>query len=101
MNSDDSNQTVFKTISNFNIPEVETPDEFLDSKPVPTIIFQPIFQPINPSTPVENSNSTSSHTDATPLLSPLSSYAPDVPSPITDDQLEHDLDYFFSHQQQI
>ena len=57
MDSDDSKQTVFNTISNFINSEVETPDEFVDS-----------------------SNET------------------DVPSPITDDQLEFDLDEYMAHQ---
>ena len=36
-----------------------------------------------------------------PNLSPLSSHAPDAPSPMTDDQLEHDLDDFLKNQQQF
>ena len=60
----------------------------------------PSFQPIT-LTPVGISLSSSPHTDATPIIPPLSSNAPDVPSPITDDQLEHDLDGFFTHQHQI
>ena len=99
--SDDSNHVIFNTISNFNNSELEQPDEFLDSELSPTNIYQATFQPINPPTPVENSTFTSSKTDATPILSPLSSNVPDVPSPIIDEQLKHDLDDFITHQQQI
>ena len=34
-------------------------------------------------------------------LSPLSSHAPDAPSPMTNDQLEHDLDDILNNQQQF
>ena len=61
---------------------------------------EPLFQQITPATPVENSNPTSSHTDATPH-SHLSNDAPDVSIPITDDQLEHDLDNLIASQQQL
>ena len=92
---------LFLTFSTCIKSEVEKPDEFLDSEPSPTNFSQPVFQPITPTTPVENSISTSLLTDVNPILSPLWSNAPDVPSPIKDDQLELDLDNFIIHQQQI
>ena len=48
LDSDDSAQTVFNTISNFNISDFETPDEVFDSEPRPTKFSQPPFQPITP-----------------------------------------------------
>ena len=45
MVSGDSTQTVFKTISNFHYFDIENPDDILDSKPSPTIFYQPPFQP--------------------------------------------------------
>ena len=44
--------------------------------------------------PDEPYPSPSSHTDATSILSPLSSNEPDATSPVTDDQFEHNLDNF-------
>ena len=117
MDSDDSNQTVFNAISNFNNSEVETPDEFFEFEPSPTIFSQPPIQTITPPTepitpptepippptqpitpPVEPSLSPFSHTDATRILYPLSISEPDIPSPIADDQFEHDLDENFTQQ---
>ena len=43
-----------------------------------------------------SSNSSSYYTDAIPILSPLSE---DIPSPINDDQLEHDLAKVIQQQQ--
>ena len=75
---------LFLTLSTFIKSEVDKPDEFLDSETSPTIFSQPVFQPITPTTPVENSISTSLLTDITPILSPLSSNAPsNAPSKMT------------------
>ena len=81
------------------LTETESPDELLDSEPSPTNFSQSHFQPILSPTPVEPSLSLSSHTDGTPTLSSLSSNELGVPSLITDDQLEHSLDEFVTHQQ--
>ena len=48
-----------------------------------------------------SSPSISSHTDATPILSPLFSNAADVPRPINYDQLQHELDDFIKNQKLI
>ena len=102
MDSDDSNQTVFNAISKFIKSEVETPDEILDSEPSPTDFSQPPLQLIIPTTTsVEFSLLPSSHTGAIPIFSSLSSKAPDATSQITDDQVEHNLDEFVIHLQQI
>ena len=78
------------------IPMLELPIKSSNLNPVPTT-FQPIISP----TPVGPSLSPSSHTDATPILSPLSSNEPDIRSPILDDQLELDLEAFINPQRQI
>ena len=78
---------------------METTDEIIDSEHSPTNFPQPLFQPITPPIPDEPYPSTSSYTDATSI--PLSSNEPDAPSPITGDQLEHDLDNFITNQQEI
>ena len=57
--SDNSTQTIFSTISNFNSFDIEITDEWLDSKPSPTNFSQPSFQSIK--TPVRDE----------PYLSPL------------------------------
>ena len=86
MDSDDSNQTVLNTISIFKNSEVETPDEFLDSESNPFYFSQHSFQSITPPIPVEPSFYPFSHTEAAPMLSPLSSNPADAPSPVTDDR---------------
>ena len=88
--SDDSTQTVFNTVSIYNNSDIETPDDFIDSEPSPTIFSQTPFQPITPFIPDEPYLSPFSHTDSTPILSPLPGNEPDAPSPIADDQFEHD-----------
>ena len=80
MDSDDSTQNFFFTISNFNNSVAETPDEILDSELSPTKFSQPPLQPITSTTSVEPSLSPYSRTDATPTVSPLASNEPDVPT---------------------
>ena len=81
---------MFNTNSQFKNSTLDTPDEFLDSEPNPTNFSKTPFQHITPTTPVENSTS-ASHTLTLPLSFPL----------FPDEQLEHDLDNFINHQQQI
>ena len=86
----------------FNISDIETPDEFIDSEPSHTNFSQPLFQPIIPPIPDEPYPSSSSHTnDTLPILSPLSSNEHVASSPTKDIQLEHNLDNFITNQQQI
>ena len=80
-------------------PKLTHPMNFWTPSLVP-FFSESLFQHITPPAPVENSNPTSSHTDATPY-SHLSNDSPDVPSPITDYQLEHDHDNFIASQQQL
>ena len=52
------------------------------------------------STPDEPSPAPSSYTDATPILSPMSSDQPDSPCPVNE-ELENELDNFITLQQQL
>ena len=63
----------------------------------PTYYSQPPFIPITPPVPVLLSTSSSSCTDTTPILSPLSSNIPDTPSPIIDDQLRNTISMISSN----
>ena len=101
MNSDDSIQTVSHTNSTLSNPTGDTSNELLCFEPSPTDVSQSIFQPITPPTPVVRCNSRLSHTVATPILSALYNHVLDVPSPMTDRQLEPDLDDFKKSHQQI
>ena len=80
---------------------MEIPDELLDSKPSPTNFSQPPFQPINSRISNETSPSPSSYTDPTPILSPMSSTHPDAPSPMTDNQLDLELNNFITQQKHL
>ena len=66
MDSSDSIQTVFNTISNYKNSDVETPDEYLDSGPSRTNFSPPHFQPI--ASQLHDETSPSSYTDATPIF---------------------------------
>ena len=101
MDSKASTQTVFNNTSVFNNSDVETPDEFLDSEPGPINFSQPLFSPNLPLPLLNPLFLLFSHIDATPVISPLSSKDSDVPSPITDNQLEHDSEEIINHQQYI
>ena len=65
MDSNDSTQTVFNTISNFNNSGVETPDKFLLSEPSLTNFSQPPYRPIASQLPNKSSLSPSLYTHAT------------------------------------
>ena len=101
LNSDDSIQTLHDTNSTLKHPAIDTPDEFLHSEPSPANFSKPLLKPITTPSPLERSTSSSSHTDATPKVSPLSSHAPDVSSLMTDDHLEKNRDDIIENQQKI
>ena len=63
--------------------------------------FQLPVPPITPRTLFQNSASTSSPIYATPNFSLLLNKSPDLSSPITDDQLQHDSVVFLPHQPQF
>ena len=101
MHSDESIKTVFKTQEFLENTAIDTRDEFVDSQPsFKTNFSKPPFNPIISSVPVIklSSNLGSFYTDATQILSTFSSFHPDTPSPMTDDQLEHDLNHYIQHQ---
>ena len=78
MGSDDSTQTVFNTISNFNKSDVETPLTQNQAQ----LIFCNTFQPINPQ-PMKPLPSPTHTLMLPPILSPMSSDQPNARSPMT------------------
>ena len=103
-----SDISVFHTISQFNIPIVETPDEFADSEPSPStynqtnfsVFSKPPFQPIPSSHPLPSISTPSYASQVTPTYSPLHSDRsynnfPDTP------QFSQELDNFITLQQQL
>ena len=97
MVSDDiSTNTVFHTIPQFSNSDIETPDEFENSEPSPSTFSQLPFRPLLTPTPDEGSSDPSSYTDATPVLSPMTSDPPDHPIPV-DEELENENDIFITY----
>ena len=90
MDSDEATQIVFIAFFNFNKSKIETPSEFFDSENSPSTFSQPLFQPTTSQLPSESS----SYTDVTPILSPMSGDQTDATSTLTDNQLGHELDKF-------
>ena len=79
--------TLFYDLSYIQIV-IDHKEKYCFSAPsFPSIISQALVVTLS-------SNSSSYYTKATPLLSPLSNPLEDTPSPITDDQVEHDSDNF-------
>ena len=96
MVSDDiSKSTFFHNIPQFSNSDIETPDEFEISEPSPSIFLQLPFRPLLTPTPNEGSPAPSYYTDATPILSPMTSDPPDLPSPV-DEELENENDNFIT-----
>ena len=90
-----STNTVYHTISQFNISDIETPDELADSEPSPSTFSHPLSTtPYH--IPNEPSSAPSSYTDATPITSD----PPDPPSPV-DEELENELDSFVTLEQHL
>ena len=100
MDSDDSTHTIFNTISQFKNSDIDTPDEFQNSEPSPSVFF---------------SNSLPSNPSSTPrwnLPSPLFLHRRNTktflndqwparpPNPVTH-ALENELDSFITLQQQL
>ena len=88
------------TISQFDNSDVDAPNEFQNSEPSQSTLSQPPFHPIHPQLPDETSPAPSSYTDATSILSPLTSYQPPPPIPVTE-ALEKELGNFITLQQQL
>ena len=100
MHCEDPIQTIFKIQKILDKPAVDIPDDFLDFELSPLTNFsQPIFDPIVPVTTL-STNLDFSNTDASPIISPLSSALNDTSSAMTDDQLAHDLKDFIQHKLQ-
>ena len=93
MNSDtNSDISVLYSISQLDNPNIETPDEFADSKPSPSNNFQTNssvfskhpFQPIPPNNPLPSVSTPSYASQVTPTYSPIhsdrsSNNSPDTP----------------------
>ena len=70
---------VFHTISQFNNSDLETPDEFANSGPSPSIycqtkpsnFSQPPFQPVNASQPLPSLSTPSYASQVTPTYTPI------------------------------
>ena len=109
MNSDTNSETsVFHTISQFNNSDVETPDEFANSKPSPSTHNQtnssafskPPFQPIQTSHPLPSPSTPSNGSQVTPTYSPFNSDR--SPNNSLDNiQISEELDNFFTLQQHL
>ena len=103
-----SDISVLYTISQYNNPNVETPDEFADSEPSPSnytqtnssVFSKPPFQPIPSNHPLTSVSTPSYASQVTPTYSSLHSdrsynNSPDTP------QISQELDSFITLQQQL
>ena len=95
-----SDITVFKTISQINNSDIETPDEFANSEPSPSTFSQHPFRLIH-SQSTNDSPSTISHvSQATPTYSPFTNKRSNNNFPETT-QISQELDNLITLQQQI
>ena len=102
MDSDDnSTRTALHTISQFDNSDIETPDEFQNSEPSPSTLSQTPSVHSTPQFPMNlpQSYTDATYTDANPILFPMTSDQPDLPSPVNE-ELENELDNFTTLQQQ-
>ena len=103
-----SDTSVFRTISQFNNSDLETPDEFANSEPSPSTysqtnyqnFSQPPFRPINASQPLPSLSTPSYPSKVTPTYTPSLSdrstnNSPDLP------QISSELENYITLQQQI
>ena len=101
MESDtNSKTTVYNTISQFNNSDIETPEEFANSEPSPSIFSQPHFQPIQSQVKIEPPSPPSSISNVTPIYSPLNS-EPSHNNDSENTKASHDLGNFITLQKQL
>ena len=101
MESDtNSNTTVYNTISQFNNSDIETPDKFDNSEPIPSTFSQPPFQPSHFQVKIEPSSPPSPISYITPTYFPLTSEQSDN-NDQDNTQISHELDNFMTKQQQV
>ena len=109
MNSDTNSEfLVLYSISQLNNPNIETPDEFVDSEPSPSHYFQtnssvfskPPFQPIPPNNSFPSVSTPSYASQVTPSYSALHSERSSNNSPDTP-QISQELDNFITLKQQL
>ena len=101
MESDtNSNTTVYNTISQFNNSDIETPDEFDNSEPIPSTFSQTPFQPRHFQVKIVPSSPPSPISYITPTYFPLTSEQSDN-NDQDNTQISHELDNFMTKQQQV
>ena len=101
MDSDTNlNTTVYNTISHFNNSNLETPDKFDNSEPRPSSFSQPPFKPLHSQIRTETPSTPSSISNVTSTFSSLTSEPSDNNSSVNT-QISHELDNFFTLQQQL
>ena len=99
MESDtNSNTTVYKTISQFNNSDIETPDKFANSEPCSSTFSRPPFQPIHSQVKIEPPSPPSTISIVTPIYSPLTS-EPSDNNDSENTQISQELDNFITLQQ--
>ena len=99
---------VLYSISQFNKPNIETPDEFADSEPSPSsniqtnssVFSKPTFQPIPPNNPLPSVSTPSYASQVTPTYSPFHSDRSSNNSPDTP-QISQELDNFITLHKQL
>ena len=101
MDSDvNSDITLFHTISQFDYSDLETPDEFANSEPSPSLFFQPHFQPIHSQAQTDSPITISHISQLTPTYSPFTNERSNNSSPDTT-QISYDLNHLITLQQQV
>ena len=101
MDSDNNlNTTVYRTISQFNNSDHETPDKFDNSEPSPSTFSQAPFQPLYSQIRFEPPTTPSSFSNVTPTYYPLTSEPSDNNSSVNT-EISHELDNFITLQQQL
>ena len=95
-----SNTTVYHTMSQVNNSDLETPDEFDNSKPSPSTFSQPPFQTLHTQLRYEPLSTPSCNSNVTPIYSPLTSEPSDNNSSVNR-QISHELDNFITLLQQL
>ena len=102
-----SDISVLHSVSQFNKPNIETPDEFADSEPSPSNNFQtnssvfskPPFQPIPPNNPLPSVSTPSYASQVTPNYSPF--HSDRLSNSLDTPQISQELNNFITLQQQL
>ena len=95
-----SDITVFRTISQFNNSDLETPDEFANSKTSLSTFSQPPFRPIHSQAQSESSSNLSHISQVTPTYCPFTNERSNYNSPYNT-QISYELSNLITLQQQM